>query len=255
MSKIYNHNEGRFDEREIVIPEFTQDQRNRLYEMLTDQADAARKRGGNVITGSPIDYVSEQERRGQQIVRTMGENGLILSNPGLILTISEQDWPIRDRIGFMSDRKLLQGSNIIDSYTDWINNFQKRQQLPTGVVPILDQRLQTRGKAFSEMVELNKAVSQEISLSTMGKYSSRMLGVLANLDYHAQSAEKRAEMEGGSLDEYTEDITGIADGGDVVGIDDWHACGRAGLNAWGGDYVRPYAGARFGVVESNQNAS
>ena len=257
MSKIYNHERGLFlrkrtkEDKDTVIPEFTWDQKSYLCVMLGVQTSAARRSGKNVITYDPEDYLGVQERKGQQIIRTMGENGLILTNPGLIFTISEQDWPVEDRIGFMMKYGIL-----ATDYTNLINKLQKRQQLPTGVIPVLDKKLQMRGKTFPEMVELNETASREISRATMNKYGSRMLGILANLDYHTQSREKRAEMASeGGLREYMEDVT--IDGKVATIYKDYEDVihnRQAHLRVWDASLgCGPQTGTRLGVVQTGNS--
>jgi len=136
------------------------------------------KKSGNVITNDPIDYITEQEHKGQQIVRTMGEAGLFLSDPELLLTISEADWPIRDRISYMKDKELLYINSNVDGYTDWINGLKKRQNLSTGIVPILSEQLQMRGNRYSDMVQSNESTSAEISTATKNKMAALFLVLL-----------------------------------------------------------------------------
>lgn len=245
MLRQHNYCTDSFEEYEVHIPEFSSSQKDSLAEMLTAQGDAAKRLGKNIITNDPMDYIGEQERKGQQIVRVMGGAGLILSNPDLILTISEKDWSIQDRIAYMSDKELLYNNKYVDGYTNWINRFKKRQKLSTGVVPMLSKELQMLGYGYSDMIQSNKLTSADISRATADKYGSAILGVIPNLDYYAQSKEKCDEMMGKG--EYTSDINFS---GDVVAIRDFGHYGQVHLDVNLGGHRWLDIGSRRGVIKS-----
>jgi|GEM_PF-2364560 len=232
---------------EIVIPSFADSQKKAIANMLTAQADAAK---GNIkpITRDYETYIRKQEEAGQETVRTLGEKGLLLANPDLILHIGRKDWSDRNRIGYMNAQGLMYYDNV-DIYVDLLEGITEYQESKTGIMTVLDKNLTIRNRELSWMKEKIAISDEKISEATECPKRVIMLGVLANLDYYTQSVDKRTEMRSkgklGVFTEYTADTDAC---GCIAILYDQNSDGRINLKGWrGGAY--PHAGSRAAVVK------
>jgi len=255
MVEVLNPNTGLWEVQPvIVIPSFTSKQIEILTKMLDAQREDASKSGGErkPITNDPEGYIKTQEEAGQKTIQMLGECGLILHDPDLILHIGRQDWSDRGRIWAMDALELMDDDNNVDTCVDWIDSFNRLQGLRTGVIPLLHKKLMLRGYSFSEMENIVSTLQEKIMGATGGQKSVVMPGILVAIDRYMQSEEKQKEMKSDDgLCEYTSDVTAY---NNVAILYDWNACGRVNMDVLDGSGYC-FVGMSAGVVDTEPSDS
>lgn len=200
-----------------------------------------------VKTADSKGWVGNQVDAMQERAKLLHEKDLGLDNTGILITFSEEDLSIDALLEIMDGKKLLLYGKVNEG--SFIKGFQKRQNISTGGVLLLDKQIQMGDKTQSTMASRITSSGRKIA-NTINNLTAIQLGVIPNLQLHNQSNEVRDKMQKEDLGVYTPDITAR---GHVAYINGGDAYCRVDIFGWDdGSYGSSSIGSRFAVVEKGQ---
>ena len=247
--KYLNPRTGAIETRqESLLPRFSHNRINALRKLLQVGYYENNKTTAWKNMPSPENFetwIAEQELAGQEIIKNIHDKAFNLKNLDIAINLNDSHLSIFGMLEVMERDNMLynraQGENI------FINEFKSRQNLPTGPIVILSNKLMMHGRNIQYMEDqialINKAIGRA------GAYQATLQGVVSGLQYHQQSEEVRTEMNNSKVSgQYTLDITSS---GHIAGLryQTRNSDDRVGVSTWLGN-GDPNAGCRVAVFES-----